>query len=360
MKIIAILRNPVKRSLSRFVEQYNWPYPADLGFLNKVVQQYNSFEDYAKEDIQSMRTCLQEIDAVEGEEHHQQLRDALEYQCLARSNIVGWSAYSVFLKKWMESFPKEQFLVLYTSELEGDPEATMRKVEKFLGIEEHKYPDELLYTKFNTQGKYGWSKGVPSNKTSGPRALSVGTKSEEQDSTLVGARTSRGLSVDTISEEQDSTLIGARKSRVLSVDTISEEQDSTLVGVGTSRVLSVDTISEEQDSTLVGAGMSSQASSAGRLGVMTQHRSLPSLSRALTKGVGRAMTALKPRKVKPKKSGGAAKPQPQPQPQAETKSSEDLQGDTTLVAEFLRTYTLRLKAMADEGLIPPLPMDMFD
>ena len=35
-KLIAILREPVSRSLSRFMEQYNWPF-FDAGFLDKVI-----------------------------------------------------------------------------------------------------------------------------------------------------------------------------------------------------------------------------------------------------------------------------------------------------------------------------------
>ena len=41
---------------------------------------------------------------------------------------------SVFLERWLVFYPKEQLLVLYTSQLERDPEGTMRKVEKHLGI----------------------------------------------------------------------------------------------------------------------------------------------------------------------------------------------------------------------------------
>ena len=35
VKLIAILREPVSRSLSRFIEQYNWPFHS-VGLLEKV------------------------------------------------------------------------------------------------------------------------------------------------------------------------------------------------------------------------------------------------------------------------------------------------------------------------------------
>eukprot|EP00798_Chlamydomonas_sp_ICE-L_P029978 gene29978-18050_t len=57
-------------------------------------------------------------------------------------------------------------LVLYTSDLEDDPEGTIRKVESHLGILPHTYDPDLLHSKFNTKEKYGWGAGVLVKKNS--------------------------------------------------------------------------------------------------------------------------------------------------------------------------------------------------
>ena len=53
---------------------------------------------------------------------------------------------SVYLQRWLEYFPKEQLLVLYTSELEAKPEETMRKIEKHLGIKARMAVHTLMHT----------------------------------------------------------------------------------------------------------------------------------------------------------------------------------------------------------------------
>eukprot|EP00798_Chlamydomonas_sp_ICE-L_P017855 gene17853-24242_t len=156
-KLIAILREPVARGLSRYMEQYNWPFPFN-GFVDK---RYGTFEKYADSEISKITTCLEDIAWMKdiGAENDD-LKDYLEHMCHLRSNLVGWSAYSIFLKHWLKYFPKEQLMVLYTSDLDRDPMSVMRKIETFLGLEPHAWDENALHTKFNTKKSYGWAAAV--------------------------------------------------------------------------------------------------------------------------------------------------------------------------------------------------------
>eukprot|EP00798_Chlamydomonas_sp_ICE-L_P022117 gene22117-29176_t len=80
-----------------------------------------------------------------------------EYRCLVSSNVIGWSVYSVFIRRWLQFFPADQFLFIYTSELEADPAGTIYKVETHLGVQHHKYDEDLFNIRFNTKHSYGWA-----------------------------------------------------------------------------------------------------------------------------------------------------------------------------------------------------------
>ncbi|GFR42860.1 hypothetical protein Agub_g3851 [Astrephomene gubernaculifera] len=81
----------------------------------------------------------------------------MEAQCLSRSNIVGWSAYDIFVENYLAYIPPEQLLVLYTEEFAENPLATVRKVESFLGVQPATYTQKTLSTVFNMRGCYNWN-----------------------------------------------------------------------------------------------------------------------------------------------------------------------------------------------------------
>lgn len=90
-----------------------------------------------------------------------ELDTARELLCAARSNVVGWSNYPVFIRNWLSHFPSEQLLVVYTEQFERDPVAVLKAMEKFLGVEDYRYPEEVLsHTHYNTGDcGYGWDVG---------------------------------------------------------------------------------------------------------------------------------------------------------------------------------------------------------
>ncbi|GIL67982.1 hypothetical protein Vafri_21237 [Volvox africanus] len=77
-------------------------------------------------------------------------------QCVAKSNIIGWSVYDVFLGNYLAHFPHEQVQVLYTDDLAADPLGVIRIVEAFLRVPPGNYTDEKLALVYNSRGCYSW------------------------------------------------------------------------------------------------------------------------------------------------------------------------------------------------------------
>eukprot|EP00798_Chlamydomonas_sp_ICE-L_P022847 gene22847-30021_t len=153
-KVIAVLRDPVTRSLSRFTELRKFGMKTDLPALFKPVNRHPNLGSYSKVAVQAIKDCLKVIN--ETSPMPLTMMEVMRFRCMQTSNIVGYSVYSVFLKRWLEFFSPEQLLVIYTSEMEQDPLGTMRKVEEHLGVQQHAYPPKVIGTKFNTHTNYGW------------------------------------------------------------------------------------------------------------------------------------------------------------------------------------------------------------
>lgn len=99
-KLVLILRNPVDRSWSHY--------------LHKV---------RSGEESESFETALM-----------------LEQERLS-SDPLGWwgyeteSLYATFVAKWLDAFPREQFLFLLTEDLSYDPASVLMQVFTFLGVD---------------------------------------------------------------------------------------------------------------------------------------------------------------------------------------------------------------------------------
>eukprot|EP00873_Tetraselmis_striata_P020140 jgi/Tetstr1/440404/TSEL_028738.t1 len=150
MKLMVVLREPRSRSESRFEEQRSMK-----GRFSEV-----PFEELAEQEVEWMQShsCQPNRYLPPG---NPTLDRARELICTARSNVVGWSNYPVFIRNWLEHFPAEQLLVVYTEQFERDPAAVLTAMESFLGVEKYKYPEEVLsHTHYNTGDcGYGWDVG---------------------------------------------------------------------------------------------------------------------------------------------------------------------------------------------------------
>lgn len=104
-KMIVILRDPVERAYSSYHYGVNNGYHADTGFLAHL--------EWEKVH------CPETEDIVTFSNH---------------CHFHG-SLYHRHLKRWLQYFPKDQFLVLRTADLASDPEMLYARVGHFLGIE---------------------------------------------------------------------------------------------------------------------------------------------------------------------------------------------------------------------------------
>ncbi|GIL89327.1 hypothetical protein Vretimale_18658 [Volvox reticuliferus] len=178
LKIIVVLRDPVQRALSRFVEQKrSIKMP-----LHKTVENF-TFPEFVQLEVAALEACVARAASMEqprppsptvpalsaqglrgpvdaeplvGWGAGLDIRRWMEMQCYSRSNIIGWSIYDVFLENYLAYFPKEQVLVLYTDDLWTQPLQLFERVEAFLGAPPHRYDSAVVNLVFNSHDCYHW------------------------------------------------------------------------------------------------------------------------------------------------------------------------------------------------------------
>ena len=131
-KFIVVMRDPVARTYSHFVYECTSAreqLPSRSVFHERVIANMNHFKN-----------CL--------------LRNQSIYECakdkyftrplLAKCGVVGFhlttSMYYLHLSKWMQFFPRENFLFIRTEDMSSDPYTFMRSITNFLNIDEFPYP----------------------------------------------------------------------------------------------------------------------------------------------------------------------------------------------------------------------------
>ncbi|GLI65143.1 hypothetical protein VaNZ11_008544 [Volvox africanus] len=245
IKLLVVLREPVERALSRFMEQK----VLDFGACHKEVLN-ETFASYVTKELQQLQRCRKmaaryriasqlehELERTTGTElppssppsSQMLLQQSPKYgwgatmdlghwmaaQCVAKSNIIGWSVYDVFLENYLAHFPHEQVQVLYTDDLAAHPLGVIRRVEAFLRVPPGNYTDEKLAVIYNSRGCYSWQ--CARNKTDvqwiGSGAFSSssnnsGDRSSSSDSTSSGGtlqplKSNRGTVSDEALPEPD-------------------------------------------------------------------------------------------------------------------------------------------------------------
>ena len=125
IKIIAILRNPVDRTVSQF-------------YMAKCLgQESKKFTEFVPQEIQ----ILTELN-----------NNPQNYQRLINKMSIYFrrSLYIHFLKKWVNIFPKEQLLILKSEDMYENPAAITKQVFDFLGLPDY----QLLEYKNYFPGSY--------------------------------------------------------------------------------------------------------------------------------------------------------------------------------------------------------------
>ena len=122
VKLLVIFRNPVDRAVSQY---YHWV---------RIKREERSFEKTIDSELEML---LKNPDKPQGDQNYWQQQFG---------NYIGRGVYVEFIKKWMEIFPREQFIILKAEDLYEKPGTTMKQVFNFLGLAEHQLQN---YRKLN-------------------------------------------------------------------------------------------------------------------------------------------------------------------------------------------------------------------
>ena len=140
-RIIWMLRNPLPRALSEYLHQA------------VKSKNYPSFASILQKEVTAIKSCTQQMKGDIRAELG--FRNPL-FPCLAKFKLKKYTLstgfYAYFIAAWLEKFPFEQNLFLDYELFKRQPEETIQKMTKFLGIEEVRELSPLWkYNKANTR-----------------------------------------------------------------------------------------------------------------------------------------------------------------------------------------------------------------
>jgi hypothetical protein len=126
VKLIVVLRDPVKRAFSH----YNM-----LSSKNEI---YNTtFEEHLDLELKWMKEVgITSNSSLSQEEEDDAWLSYLTHKRWQRL-MLGRGLYEIQLRAWFKHFPRDQFLILRSDELQDNHAVTMRRVYQFLGLAEH-------------------------------------------------------------------------------------------------------------------------------------------------------------------------------------------------------------------------------
>jgi hypothetical protein len=147
IKIIILLRNPVKRAISDFYMNQSLSDPIFAQTLDGIVHidlgKVDAIADQIYADLEtgvSWLQCLFKQQAI----HRTDISLNLAFH-------LAFSQYIRYLPQWFEQFPREQILVLRSEDLFQNSPATLQRIYNFLGLEHHPLPEyrNLNQRKYN-------------------------------------------------------------------------------------------------------------------------------------------------------------------------------------------------------------------
>jgi len=125
VKLIVICRNPVDRAFS----QYKFS-------VRRGMEPY-SFEEALEKEPKRLAKAKQHC--RRNKEQFSENRKYREHSYATRG------LYARQLKRWLDVFPRDQFLFLCTEELKNHPDAVLKKITSFLGITDFSFCTEKKY-----------------------------------------------------------------------------------------------------------------------------------------------------------------------------------------------------------------------
>lgn len=113
VKLIIIIRNPVKRSVSQYHHRVR------TGFEERAIEEVFNLELTLFENLESPELVCQRS------------RDI-------NNSYIKDSLYICHISKWMSLFPRENFLILTNEDLNKTPDLVMKETFEFLGLSNHR------------------------------------------------------------------------------------------------------------------------------------------------------------------------------------------------------------------------------
>ena len=129
-KFIVVMRNPVTREYSDFFnscgkDMKTWPKPIvedPAGQFHKELQTNTAaFTNCLKSTNNSMHECIRQMRSITN--------------ACGRRQRFPISLYYIHLHKWLQFYPKENFLFLRTEDMSQQPSTTMNRITDFLEID---------------------------------------------------------------------------------------------------------------------------------------------------------------------------------------------------------------------------------
>ena len=145
-KIIVMLREPIARLYSQY--HYNHgpkkAWPKEMAINDSLY-----FDRYIIESILNFKLCLNNNSVYECVNQVRTNYDKLQIR-------IGSSVYYIFLQKWLQFWPRENFLFVTTEEMSSNPSAALKNVTDFLSLLpfSEKEAVRLINDRQNVQQKY--------------------------------------------------------------------------------------------------------------------------------------------------------------------------------------------------------------
>ena len=132
-KFVVIMRDPVARTYSHFLYSCSYKYGDNMARWPPGVRrdQAGTFHHEVLETILSFNSCLSAGSST---------LECINWHHFSQSSCghVGYrlmvSLYHVHLRKWLQRFPREQFLFLRMEDMSRDADDFMRRITDFLDI----------------------------------------------------------------------------------------------------------------------------------------------------------------------------------------------------------------------------------
>ena len=131
-KFIVMMRNPITRMYSHYLYSCSIQHGSNLAKWPASVRsnQASHFHQEVLAEIRSFNSCLTNSSTIECVNENRFTHS----KCGQVGYKLSISLYHIHIQKWLQFFPREQFLFLKMEDMSREPHVFMRRVTDFLGI----------------------------------------------------------------------------------------------------------------------------------------------------------------------------------------------------------------------------------